>query len=127
GGSEKSKFFFGGGYVDQDGIVTGSSFNRVNLRVNSSYEINSAITVGENLSTSLSNYSNISEFGFGSTLGNTLTANPEIPVKFPDGSWGFSPTSLNSSNPAASVYYNNNDTRRFVVNGNVYADISFLK
>ncbi|MER3374971.1 MAG: TonB-dependent receptor [Allomuricauda sp.] len=127
GGSESSRYFFSGGYTDQEGIVKGTSFNRVNLRINSSHDITPGISIGQNLSASVSSYENISEFSFGSILGNTLTANPEIPVKFPDGSWGYSETSLNSTNPAASIHYTNNDTKRKVVNGNVYVDITFLK
>ncbi len=127
GGSETSRYFFSAGYQDQEGIVKGTSFNRFNLRINSSHDISPAIRVGQNLSASLSNFENISEFNFGSVLGNTLTANPEIVPRNPDGSFGFSETSLNSTNPVATIYYTNNDTRRSVVNGNVYADITFLK
>ncbi len=127
GGSESSKFYFSGGYQNQDGIVKGSSFDRVNIRINSSHNITPAIKVGQNLSGSLAKYEQISEFQFGSVLGNTLTANPEVPVKMPDGGWGYSPTSLNSTNPLATIHYTNNDTRRPVINGNVYADITLLK
>jgi TonB-dependent starch-binding outer membrane protein SusC len=127
GGSEFSKFYFSAGYTNQEGIVKGSSFDRVNLRINSSHIINKVIKIGQNLSGSLAKYSNIPEFNFGSILGNTLTANPEIPVKNSDGSWGFSETSLNSSNPAATIHYNNDNTRRPVLNGNAYIDITPIK
>ncbi|MDT0684994.1 SusC/RagA family TonB-linked outer membrane protein [Autumnicola psychrophila] len=127
GGGESSSYFFSAGYSDQEGIVKGSGFDRLNLRVNTSMDITPAITIGENLSASLSNFENISQFNFGSILGSTLTANPEIPARFPDGSWGFSETSLNSTNPAANIHYSNNDTKRTVINGNVYTDISFLQ
>ncbi|WP_177194009.1 TonB-dependent receptor [Dyadobacter sp. SG02] len=124
GGSESSRFYFSGGYVNQEGIIKGSSFNRANIRINSSHTITPHIKVGQNLSASISRYEQIAEFNVGSILGSTLTANPEIPVKMPDGNWGYSPTSLNSSNPLASIHYTNNDTRRPVVNGNVYVDIN---
>ncbi|HKG69394.1 MAG TPA: SusC/RagA family TonB-linked outer membrane protein, partial [Segetibacter sp.] len=127
GGSEFSKYYFSVGYLNQEGILRGSSFNRLNLRINSSHNITPAIRVGQNLQASVAKYKQISEFAFGSTLGNTLTANPEIPVKNPDGSWGFSRTSLNSANPLASIFYTNDNTRRPVLNGNVYADITILK
>jgi TonB-linked SusC/RagA family outer membrane protein len=127
GGSEFSKFFFSMGYTKQEGIIRGSSFDRLSLRINSSHNITPAIRLGQNLSASLANYQQFPEFGFGSILGNTLTANPEVPVKNADGSWGSSPTSLNSNNPLASLYYNNDKTRRPVLNGNVYADITVVK
>ncbi len=127
GGNESSKFFFSAGYTDQQGIVKGSSFDRINMRINSSHTIAKWLKVGQNFAGSMARYSNISEFNFGSILGTTLTANPEIPVKNPDGSWGFSPTSLNSANPAATVHYTNDDTRRPVANGNAYVEILPLK
>lgn len=127
GGNEKSKFFISAGYVNQEGIIKGSSFNRANLRLNSSHKVTPAITIGENLSASLANYNQISEFNFGSILGNTLTANPTIPVKMPDGGWGYSETSLNSSNPLASIAFTHNNTKRPVLNGNIYANITFLR
>jgi TonB-linked SusC/RagA family outer membrane protein len=126
GGSESSRFYFSAGYTNQDGIIKNTSFDRANIRINSSHTINKVIKVGQNLSGSLARYSNISEFGYG-ILNGTLTANPEIPVKNADGSWGFSPTSLNSSNPAASLYFTNDDSRRPVVNGNAYIDITPFK
>jgi TonB-linked SusC/RagA family outer membrane protein len=127
GGSETSRFFMSAGYIDQEGIIKGSSFNRLNFRVNSSHDITPHITIGENLSASFAKYNQISEFNFGSILGNTLTANPTIPVKMPDGGWGYSETSLNSSNPLASISFTHNNTKRPVLNGNIYANITFLK
>ncbi|MDB5247544.1 MAG: SusC/RagA family TonB-linked outer membrane protein [Segetibacter sp.] len=127
GGSEFSKFYFSAGYTKQEGILRGSSFDRLNLRINSSHNITNAIRVGQNLSASVAKYKQISEFDFGSVLGNTLTANPEVRAKNPDGTWGFSPTSLNSANPLATIFYTNNDTRRPVLNGNVYADVTVIK
>jgi len=127
GGSESSRYFFSAGYVNQEGIVKGSSFDRVNIRINSSHDITPAIRVGQNISASLSQYKQISEHNFGSILGSTLTANPEVPVRMPDGGWGYSLESLNSGNPLATIHYTNNDTRRPVVNGNVYADVTLLK
>lgn len=126
GGSESSRFYFSAGYTTQEGIVKNTNFDRISLRVNSSHEINKYITLGQNLSASLSKYSNISEFGYG-ILNSTLTANPEIPVKNPDGSWGYSETSLNSSNPAAALSYVNDDSQRPVVNGNAYIDVKPLE
>ncbi len=123
GGNENSNFFFSSGYLKQDGIVIGSSFDRLNLRINSSHTITPAIKIGQNFSGSLSTYNQVSEFGVGTILGSVLTANPEVPVKMEDGTWGYSTTSLNSSNPRASLHYNNNKTRRPVFNGNVYAEI----
>ncbi|MBX2843793.1 MAG: TonB-dependent receptor [Flammeovirgaceae bacterium] len=127
GGSESSKYFFSTGYTNQEGILVGSSFDRTNLRINSSHKISPAIKVGQNLSASISNTESIEEFYFAGVLARTLTANPEIVPRNPDGTFGYSTTSLNSVNPLAYVTFNEDDTRRTTLNGNVYADITFLK
>lgn len=127
GGGEHSKFYLSGGYQNQEGIIRGSAYDRLNLRINSSHNITKGIKIGQNLFGSLARYQQIGEFGVASTLSSVLTANPEVPVYMPDGSWGYSETSLNSSNPLASIHYTHNDTRRPVLNGNVYTDITILK
>jgi len=127
GGSETSKFYFSTGYVKQEGIVKGSSFDRINLRINSSHNLSSAIRVGQNLSLSMANYELLPEFNRGSILDQALVANPGVPLKMPDGNWGYVASSLSSTNPAAAIHYNHNDTKRPVANGNVYADVTLLK
>ncbi|PKA97771.1 TonB-linked SusC/RagA family outer membrane protein [Flavobacteriaceae bacterium MAR_2009_75] len=127
GGSEKSNFFFSGNYTTQDGILPRSDFERVSLRVNSSHEISPAITLGQNLAVNFSNKENLEEFYFAGVLARTLTANPEIAPRNPDGSFGVSTTSLNSVNPLAYVSQTINDSRRYVANGNVFAELTFLK
>ncbi|MEM9260561.1 MAG: SusC/RagA family TonB-linked outer membrane protein, partial [Bacteroidota bacterium] len=39
GGSENSSYFISGNFFDQDGILVGSDFNRVNLRANSEFKL----------------------------------------------------------------------------------------
>jgi TonB-linked SusC/RagA family outer membrane protein len=48
GGSEKSRFFFGLGYQDQQGIMINNSFKRVSLRANSEHDLGSRIRIGQN-------------------------------------------------------------------------------
>ncbi len=127
GGDANDKYYFSAGYFNQLGILKGSYYDRMNLRINSSHDVTKNIRLGENISASLSKYANFQEFYFGSVLGNTLTANPTIPVKNPDGSWGYTENSLNSANPLASIAYHNDKINRPVVNGNIYADITFLR
>jgi TonB-linked SusC/RagA family outer membrane protein len=46
GGTEKASYFLSAGYLDQEGIIDGSSFNRYNFRANITYDINDRISVG---------------------------------------------------------------------------------
>ncbi|RZK68344.1 MAG: SusC/RagA family TonB-linked outer membrane protein, partial [Pedobacter sp.] len=51
GGSDKATFYTSFGYLDQDGIVSKdiSNYNRINVRLNSTYKPASWLTLGENL------------------------------------------------------------------------------
>ena len=53
GGTEKTKYMFSLGYLNEDGILVGTGFERYNARVNVSSEINDWVKAG--LNTSLSN------------------------------------------------------------------------
>ena len=46
GGSETTKYMFSGGYLDQQGIATGTGFNRMSLRANIESKINNWLTTG---------------------------------------------------------------------------------
>jgi TonB-dependent starch-binding outer membrane protein SusC len=48
GGSEKSRFFFGLGYQDQQGIMINNSFKRISLRANSEHDLGSRVRIGQN-------------------------------------------------------------------------------
>lgn len=48
GGTEKLRYFISGNYLDQDGILINSAFNRANLRTNITADISSFLKVGLN-------------------------------------------------------------------------------
>lgn len=50
GGSENSNFLFSLGYLDNNGIVTGTNYKKYNIRFNSQHEIVKNLTFGENIS-----------------------------------------------------------------------------
>ncbi|HAW79538.1 MAG TPA: SusC/RagA family TonB-linked outer membrane protein, partial [Balneola sp.] len=56
GGTDKATYFLSAGYLDQDGIIDGSSFTRYNFRANVSYEITDKIKVGSVTNAALSNH-----------------------------------------------------------------------
>ncbi|UCH15208.1 MAG: TonB-dependent receptor, partial [Bacteroidales bacterium] len=49
GGNENSTYSVSGSYMKQDGIIINSSFNRLNLRINSSHKIKDRIIIGEKI------------------------------------------------------------------------------
>ncbi len=52
GGTEKTRFFVGLGYNEQEGILVGNSFNRMSGRLNLDHSVDDKLTIGVNMSLS---------------------------------------------------------------------------
>lgn len=55
GGSEKSTFFFSGGYRKNEGVLLNTFSDRYTFRLNSSHKIARGVTIGENMSYTVNN------------------------------------------------------------------------
>lgn len=49
GGSQRSTFFFSGGYFREDGMIKNSFFDRYTVRLNSDHQVTSWLKIGQNL------------------------------------------------------------------------------
>lgn len=87
GGSEKTLFRFSLGYLDQDGIVEKSDFERYSARVNGSHQfIQDKLKLDFQITGSRTENENVpisNNAGYqGSLIGAALQANPTIPVTY---------------------------------------------
>ncbi|MDB5031847.1 TonB-dependent receptor [Mucilaginibacter sp.] len=85
GGSDKSTFFTSFGYLDQRGIVAKdiSGYKRINIRLNSTYNLAKWLTLGENLGYDFAKtQSNGGNYNteFGGTLSDAVNLDPVTPV-----------------------------------------------
>jgi TonB-linked SusC/RagA family outer membrane protein len=87
GGTEKAQYAFSTSYIQQDGIVKNTNYDRINLRTNLSSQINERFRVGVNLSTYYST-SNETDEGKYSAVSYTQHLPPIYPVMNPDGTYG---------------------------------------
>lgn len=93
-GSEKTQIYAGGGYNRNDGIVTGSYFERFSGRVNIDHRVNDYLKIGLRQMVSFtgsrghSDQSNQSQgMGYATPLGVLTQSDPTAAPKNPDGSW----------------------------------------
>ena len=86
GGSKSMKYSLSGGYMQQDGIVFGSDFERFSFRVNMDNDINKWLTTGLRASVARTQQTNNVD-GSGAIY-NALNQLPEVPARNPDGSFG---------------------------------------
>tara|TARA_R110002124_G_scaffold123906_3_gene282819 strand:+ start:5783 stop:9379 length:3597 start_codon:yes stop_codon:yes gene_type:complete len=85
GGTDKATYFLSAGYLDQEGIIDGSSFTRYNFRANITYDINDRIKVGSVTNAALSKHDRLPANApyFGQPPGIIYSALVQSPVVSP--------------------------------------------
>ncbi|HVS91172.1 MAG TPA: TonB-dependent receptor [Mucilaginibacter sp.] len=130
GGSEKGTYYFGLGYLNQDGIMVGSNFDRYSTKFSVNQSANKWLTVGGNINYNRSNQRQVPQNASAAHGGAVIAAlvTPEyVPVFMPAGSpnpgvYGYS-TFYSGDNPLSDIYNNNNNTIANNLLGDTYAEI----
>jgi len=127
GGSEKSTYNFSLGYLDQDGIVKNNNYKRYTARLANDFQIFEPLKIGYNVAGTYSKSKDAPTTIFRAMY----AASPVVPVFNTDGSYG-DPNAFNlgngsNMNPQATLDFFNQNTTKYKINGNVYAELKFLK
>jgi TonB-linked SusC/RagA family outer membrane protein len=129
GGTDKTRYYVGGGFFKQDGISLNSGFDRYNFKINLEQSVSKRFRVGlnMNLSRSHTNGSTRSETALGSsgTVFGALLQIPTIPVRYADGSYGTNPFQ-NFDNPVGNILETSNQAIVYQAIGNVYGEFDIL-
>ena len=141
GGSQRSQYSFSAGYFSQDGTIMGSNYERLTLRLNSSYNVTDWLKVGESVSliNSSSRWAmNNSSSAGASILSAALAMAPWDPTHYPEGSVNINGEDMsgrisagsnfkNVTNPFSMVQHThpNNQDQRLL--GNIYLEATPLK
>ncbi len=133
-GSEKGSSSFSVSYFDQDGIINQTYYDRVTGRANSTYNINDAIEIGENLAITWSEQVQVGTQSGGGIPAVALRQHPALPIFDLNGSYAGGNTLVgglafpNVSNPVSELERNKNNTNNnWRMFGNGYASIDFMK
>ncbi len=131
GGTDKSRYMFSLNYFDQKGTLMETYLKRYSSRINSDYNIGKNVRIGENIyiySTDNNGYNNTAE---GNAIMQCIRSNPLVPVYDIGGHYAgtFSlPIIGNWLNPfALQKQTDNNRNNTWVISGNAYAEVDFLK
>lgn len=114
GASNKGEFYLGIGLLQQEGIVPNSSFERLTLKLNNTYQLTSKVRVGSNLTFAPYRQEVAPNVTF-----SAYRAQPVLEPFYPDGSFG---VVLNVGNPLADLAYANNDNSGLRMVGNFFAE-----
>lgn len=133
GGSDKSTYSIGLNYFDQDGVYEYSGYERIALRMNTTFTPTKFLKLGENfqfIRESFQNATGGGARGEASAWAQSFRMVPYIPVFDINGGWGGNGIgdSGNGTNPLAQLYRDKDDQRiNYKVTGNVFAEVNPIK
>lgn len=130
GGSDKSSYLFGVGYLDQQGIAVNSYLKRYSVRANTVFNIKDRIRIGENAYIFYKQNPLFGNQNEGSPFTTAFRESPIIPVYDIAGNYaGTKSQDLgNGRNPFADVSRTaNNKNNNWTVSGNIFAEVDIAK
>ncbi len=130
GGGDKSNYYFSFGYFDQPGTLIGTYLKRYSVRVNTTFNVKDKIRVGENAYVFYKQNPGFTNQNEGNIISHTYRESPIIPVYDIMGNFaGTGSQGLgNAQNPVANALrLKNNRANNWVMTGNVFAEVDFLK
>lgn len=125
-GNENGNIYMSANYLNQEGIMLHTGFDKYTLRLNSSYNVANRVTIGENLNVSYRNQKGLRDRGFTHTI---LFQHPLVPVYDSNGGWGGPTDGVGDKPNPVRVLTNAKDNTRksWQVFGNVYADVKIIE
>ncbi len=114
GSSERGDYYVSLGYFQQSGIIEGSNFERITLKLNNTYRLNSNFKFGNNITIAPYNQQVAPNATFA-----VYRAQPLLEPFYEDGSFG---VVYNVGNPLADIEYTDNYNSGIRVVGNVFAE-----
>lgn len=124
GGQDNINYFLSAGFVDQEGTVIGSSFDRITVRANVNAKLKEWLNVGISMTGSRTNENLTLNNSSNGIISLSLFNNPAIAVYNPDGSFAGPKLSddYRYQNPIADALSITNELTRNRVLGNLYAE-----
>ena len=128
GGSEKVQYYVSGSYMNQEGTIIGSNFDRLSFRTNLDAQLKEWFKLGVNATYAVTHDDLKLADGQEGVIFYSLTSLPDIPVYDIDGNYStVVREGYTTKNPVAMAMYNENKLERQKLNGNVYAELTPLK
>ncbi len=136
GGSQKARYSVSAGYLNEEGIIKKSGYERYSFRLNTDYNLGKFIKIGENLGITSSQTKQIAE-DLGGAISNAMVVDPLTPVINEDAdesdvNYKYNKYSVaqivsGSENPASILSRTNTNGEGLSIVGNVFAEITILK
>ena len=125
-GNESGKYFMSVGYLNRDGIINETGFERISTKLNSEFKIGEKLKIGEHVNISYSN----TRSGNNEAMQMAQRITPLLPVYDDEGLFAgvAGPSLSNSRNPIAQNYRTRDDySKRYAVFGDAYLSWDILE
>ncbi len=128
GGTEKVQYYVSGAYMDQEGTIIGSEFNRFSVRTNLDAQLKDWFKLGVNATfANTSDNLKLADGGEG-VIFYSLSTLPDIPVYDIDGNYSTTVREgYTSANPVALAMLDEYLLDRQKLTGNIYAELTPIK
>jgi TonB-dependent starch-binding outer membrane protein SusC len=128
GGTEKVQYYVSGSYMDQEGTLIGSNFDRLSVRANLDAQLKDWFKLGVNATFANTNDDIKLADGGEGVIFYSLSSLPDIPVYDIDGNYSSTVREgYSSPNPVAMAMYNSYLLERQKLTGNIYAELTPVK
>lgn len=128
GGSDKVQYYVSGSYMDQQGTIIGSNFNRFSVRTNLDAQLKKWLKLGMNATYAITNDNlKLADSNQG-LIYYSLTTIPDIPVYDVNGNYSSTiREGYTSPNPVALAMMDEILLKRKKLSGNIYAELTPIK
>ncbi len=131
GSSDKVNYLISGSYLDQEGIVIGSGFERYTIRTNIDAQLNSWLKVGANITAGRTNEDITLNGSRDGIVSLGLLQAPDVAVRNPDGSFAGPPDDPEavegSINPVGLALSQTNELQKDNVLGNFFSEFQLAE
>ena len=131
GSSEKTNYLISGSYLDQEGTVIGSGFNRITVRANIDSQVKDWLKIGANITGSRTDEDITLNSNRNGIVSLGLLQAPDIAVRNPDGTFAGppnDPTAVEGTiNPVALALSRTNSLMKHNILGNFFSEFTITE
>ena len=128
GGTDKVQYYVSGSYMNQQGTIIGSEFDRFSVRTNVDAQLKDWFKLGVNATYAITNDNIKLADGSEGVIFYSLSTLPDIPVYDLDGNYSTTVREgYTSANPVALAMLDENLLKRQKLTGNIYAELTPVK
>lgn len=126
GGNDIGSYLVSASFMNQDGIVKKTGYERTNFRVNTTLNVGENLKLGMNIAPSFSKENNPDSEGKESALHHAINYVPLVPKDMNTEEWGYQPAASGWPNPLQHLKEVHDETRNNKILTNVWGELSIM-